>query len=169
MHIEEFFKKIGTSGLVVSCQGNFSYRTGSIHFYITRTNVPWNRLTHTMLHDVEKDGDGWETNHRASTDWMIHAQLYDMFPKVQSILHTHPPYVIAWSNFSNGVLVPGHDNVLVDVVDQITVTEQLYDEIIVKDHGLYVLSDDHEYENMLNRSQEIEHAAEVACISRMLR
>lgn len=169
MHIEEFFKKIGTSGLVVSCQGNFSYRTGSIHFYITRTNVPWNRLTHTMLHDVEKNEKGWETDLRASSDWTIHARLYDMFPKVQSILHTHPPYVIAWSNFSNGVLVSGHDNTLVDVVDEITFTAQPYEEIIVKDHGLYVLSDDHEYENMLDRSHEIEHAAKVSYLSRMLK
>lgn len=169
MSIDEFFKKISNSGLVVASQGNYSYRTELHHFFITRTNVPWDRLSYRSFHEVYKDAADWQTDGRASTDWRLHAGLYDLFPQVESILHTHPPYVIVYSMFHTVLKTSGHKTTYIPIVDEIVVTQESYDAVILRNHGLYVLSNKQEHADLLDRSKEIEHFAQVECLKRMIR
>lgn len=120
-----------------------------------------------MFHDVYKDAESWKTGEKSSSDWKIHAGLYDLFPNVTSILHTHPPYTIVWSMLSNYLELRGHGIEQIPIVDEIVVTNQLFDEVIVRNHGLYVLSNSKDPLDLLDRSLEIESFAKTSVLKRL--
>ena len=81
-------RRMASLGLVVESQGNVSVRDGD-DVWITARGVPYDAMTED---DVVRLEDA-----RASSEWRVHAAIYEARPDVGAIVHTHSPHAIAWT------------------------------------------------------------------------
>lgn len=75
--------------------GNMSIRGGR-GMFITPTSVPPEAMTADQMVDMALDGthDGaW----RPSSEWALHARLYQQRPEIGAVVHAHPLYCVALS------------------------------------------------------------------------
>ena len=75
--------------------GNISIRTGA-GMLLTPTGVPASALRPEMMVSMSLDGD-WGGEWRPSSEWAMHAAIYEAFPTAQAIVHAHPDYCVALS------------------------------------------------------------------------
>ena len=86
------------SGLFTGTSGNMSYlirETGQM--LITPTSVRYEELRADDIVVMTLDGTVVSEGLRPSTEWRMHAVIYEHFPEVQAVFHTHSPYATAFA------------------------------------------------------------------------
>lgn len=94
---------LGSSGLVVLTWGNISQidrESGRI--FIKPSGVDYTLLKPQMICAVNADGS-CEGDLRPSSDLPTHKYLYERFPSVGAIVHTHSVYATAWAQAGRAI------------------------------------------------------------------
>lgn len=80
--------QLAREGLVVGTAGNVSGRTQE-GFVITPSAVPYEQLTAAEVAHLDPAGVQVGGTHRKSSEWRLHAALYQARADVQAVVHTH--------------------------------------------------------------------------------
>lgn len=93
--IIEASRHIGDRGLNSGTSGNISVRVAT-GMLITPTGVAPEKLDPASIVDMTLNGD-WTGNSRPSSEWNMHAAIYQAFPQANAIVHAHPDHCVALS------------------------------------------------------------------------
>lgn len=80
--------RIAAKGLVPATSGNFSLRLPDGSIAITRSGADKGALTTDTIMRVDAAGKSLDER-RPSAETLLHTQLYQHYPKVNAVLHTH--------------------------------------------------------------------------------
>ena len=91
------------TGLVTSSGGNLSRRAGG-HFYITANGRSLREMTEDDIIEVDPQGNviGDSKGLRPSKEVFLHLAVYRARPDINSIIHVHPVYAVAYSAIKEG-------------------------------------------------------------------
>lgn len=64
---------------------------------ITPTSIPYETITPEDMAVLRLDGERLEGAYRPSSEWRMHAAVYEAKPEVGAVLHTHSPYATAFA------------------------------------------------------------------------
>lgn len=70
---------------------------------ITPTSVPYETITPEDMVVLRLDGEILEGKYRPSSEWRMHAAVYEAKPEVGAIIHTHSPYATAFAVNNKGI------------------------------------------------------------------
>jgi L-ribulose-5-phosphate 4-epimerase len=106
----------------------FTWGTGSGRsekgFFIKPSGVPYKKLTKEMLVEIDLTGKIIKGKLNPSVDTMIHAALYQAFPEIGGVVHTHSIYGCAFAQA--GIPIPALGTTGADYfLGEISVTRQL--------------------------------------------
>jgi L-fuculose-phosphate aldolase len=82
------------AGFMPSKSGNISCRLGG-GFLITPAGLPYGKTAPEDLVEVDPGGDVRSGQRRPSSEWQLHAAIYDARPEVEAVVHTHSPKATA--------------------------------------------------------------------------
>ena len=94
-----FYSKLSYDrGLVTAAGGNVSARCGD-YIIMTASGISLRSVDGTGIVICDMDGKVVFQNGglRPSKEWAIHLAIYRLRPKVDSIIHVHPPYTISYT------------------------------------------------------------------------
>lgn len=95
-------RALDAAGLVPNKSGNLSCRSRG-GFIVTPAGVPYRDLSPGLLVEVGP-GDGDEGRHSlASSEWRMHAAVYERRPELAAIVHTHSPCATALACAGRGI------------------------------------------------------------------
>lgn len=95
--IAEFGKRMFQRGYVAANDGNISVRTGDRRMIITPTGVSKGYMVPAEMAILDFDGCLVDGPKRASSEWKMHATIFEGRPDVNAIVHAHPPYATGFS------------------------------------------------------------------------
>ncbi len=81
--------------------GNASARTGEDFFVITAAGACKGRLRDGDFVQLDTSGRKIWGDKKASSEWRLHAALYEAFPEIRAVLHTHPVNLQALERATN--------------------------------------------------------------------
>jgi len=84
-------RELSTLGWTPATSSNFSRRLDDRHAAITVSGRDKGRLTEADIMVVDFDGQPVATAERPSAETLLHTQLYQRFPEIGCVLHTHSP------------------------------------------------------------------------------
>jgi len=64
---------------------------------ITPTSVAYETITPEDMVVLRLDGEVLEGKYRPSSEWRMHAAVYEAKPEVSALIHTHSPYATAFA------------------------------------------------------------------------
>ena len=82
-------RELAAAGWTPATSSNFSRRLDEGHAAITVSGRDKGRLTEDDIMVVDFDGNAVGSNHRPSAETLLHTQLYQRFPDIGCVLHTH--------------------------------------------------------------------------------
>jgi methylthioribulose-1-phosphate dehydratase len=94
-----------SKGWVPATSGNFSARVNSEHFAITVSGRHKGELTEQDVMTVDRVGCPVATDKRPSAETLLHTALYNRYPQVGAVLHTHSVKATLLSRLNKGELV----------------------------------------------------------------
>lgn len=84
--------------LFAGTSGNLSvYDKAQNIMVITPTSVAYETITPEDMVVMRPDGEVLEGRYRPSSEWRMHAAVYEAKPEVGAIIHTHSPYATAFA------------------------------------------------------------------------
>ena len=84
--------------LFAGTSGNLSvYDRDQGLMVITPTSVAYEGITPEDMVVLRLDGEVLEGKYRPSSEWRMHAAVYEAKPEVSAIIHTHSPYATAFA------------------------------------------------------------------------
>lgn len=84
--------------MFAATSGNLSiYDRETGRMYITPGSYPYEIMTVDDVMVIDLDGNILEGPHRPSSEWRMHAAIYQNDPTVNAIVHTHSPYATAFA------------------------------------------------------------------------
>lgn len=90
--------------LFAGTSGNLSvYDKDQNVMVITPTSIPYETITPEDMVVLRLDGEILEGTHRPSSEWRMHAAVYEAKPEVGAIIHTHSPYATAFAVNNKGI------------------------------------------------------------------
>lgn len=72
-------------------------------FVIKPSGVDYDKLTPESMVVVNLDGEVVEGNYRPSSDTPTHAVLYNRFPEIGGVVHTHSSWATGWAQAGRGI------------------------------------------------------------------
>lgn len=85
-------------GLFTGTNGNLScYLRDEAVMLITPSGVRYDQLQPEQIVRLTLDGAVLDGTDRPSSEWRMHAAVYQAFPSLGAILHTHSPYATAFA------------------------------------------------------------------------
>lgn len=72
-------------------------------FVIKPSGVDYDKLTPESMVVVNLDGEVVEGNYRPSSDTPTHAVLYNRFPEIGGVVHTHSSWATSWAQAGRGI------------------------------------------------------------------
>lgn len=90
----ETCRRLSGLGMMPASDGNCSIRIDDTTMLITPTGVRKEQLKPRDL--VQVDIQGEEVSSRVSTEWRMHAQIYQRYHEIRALVHAHPAYLTAW-------------------------------------------------------------------------
>lgn len=84
-------KVFQNSGLTVSSGGNLSVRIAPDRFVITPSGMDYDILTVDDLVEMDFQGNCYDAKRRPSSEWQMHAKVYERHEDAKAVLHTHSP------------------------------------------------------------------------------
>jgi L-ribulose-5-phosphate 4-epimerase len=104
-------------------------------FVIKPSGVPYEDLKPEMMVVLDLQGKEIEGNLKPSSDMATHMYLYNQFPKIGGVVHTHSPMATAWAQANMGI--PGYGTTHADYFyGEIPCTRALTKEEIAGDYEL---------------------------------
>ncbi|RDZ28108.1 methylthioribulose 1-phosphate dehydratase [Lysobacter silvisoli] len=82
-------RELSARGWTPATSSNFSRRIDAQHAAITVSGRDKGRLTEADIMVVDLKGEPVATHHRPSAETLLHTQLYQRYPEVGCVLHTH--------------------------------------------------------------------------------
>lgn len=64
---------------------------------ITPSSVPYSSMKAEELVLMRLDGEILEGDKRPSSEWKMHAVIYESMPQVEAVIHTHSPYATSFA------------------------------------------------------------------------
>lgn len=91
-------RKAYGEALFAGTSGNLSiYDRGEGLMLITPSSVPYETMAEEDMVLMKLDGEVVEGTNRPSSEWRMHAVVYQNKEEVSSILHTHSPYATSFA------------------------------------------------------------------------
>ena len=87
--------KLDRLGLNQGAAGNLSLRLESQTMLITPSGVAPDKLVVADLVSVDFDGCFDPAQRRPSSEWCLHARVYQARPDLKALVHTHSPFATA--------------------------------------------------------------------------
>ncbi len=85
-------------GLFAGTSGNLSaYNREEDYLVITPSSIPYEGMTAEDMMVLRPDGTVLEGKHRPSSEWRMHAAIYQQRPDLGAIVHTHSPYATSYA------------------------------------------------------------------------
>jgi len=101
--IVEVSQALGSAGLMPNKSGNVSCRSAA-GFLITPSGVPYADMTAAQIVELPLPArDEPSTGPRPSSEWRMHAAIYEARPTVTAIVHTHSPRATALTCAGRGI------------------------------------------------------------------
>ena len=105
MHVEQMKQRVlkvakdcYESRLMVWSSGNVSeYDSEAGVMAITPSGLLYDNLTQDDIVLIRLDGSIVEGKHKPSSEWKMHSEIYASLPEVHGIVHTHSPFLTAFS------------------------------------------------------------------------
>ena len=105
MDIATICKEITERSLQAFQAGLFSGTSGNMSVYlrekgimlITPTSVRYETMQPADIVEMKLDGTILEEGKRPSSEWKMHTAIYDHYPEVSAVFHTHSPYATAFA------------------------------------------------------------------------
>ena len=94
--INVIIKRIYRSGMTTTSGGNISIRDENGDIWITPSGVDKGNLTTGDIMRVKNDGTVIGP-HKPSSEYPFHRAIYEARPELTSIIHAHPPALVAFS------------------------------------------------------------------------
>ena len=86
------------NGLVVHTWGNVSGKDPDSGFFVIKpSGVSYKKMTADDMVVLDEKGKVIEGKHKPSTDAPTHMVLYNSFPEIGGIVHTHSTYATSWA------------------------------------------------------------------------
>ncbi len=85
---------MAAKGFATGSSGNVSLRVDD-HFLITASGVPYETLGTNQIVEIDCNGTKYSGTGDASSEWRMHAEIYQMRQDIQAIVHTHSPFATA--------------------------------------------------------------------------
>ncbi|NMF82355.1 methylthioribulose 1-phosphate dehydratase [Nodosilinea sp. P-1105] len=90
---------LSSQGWAPATSGNYSARLADNQVAITRSGRPKGRLTTDDIMVVDGAGQPLTPGQRSSAETQLHTRLYQQFPAVGAVLHTHSVECVALSRW----------------------------------------------------------------------
>jgi L-fuculose-phosphate aldolase len=101
--IVEVSQALGLAGLMPNKSGNVSCRSAA-GFLITPSGVPYADMTAAQIVELPLPArEEPSTGPRPSSEWRMHAAIYEAQPTVTAIVHTHSPRATALTCAGRGI------------------------------------------------------------------
>ena len=84
-------------GLFSGTSGNMSCRIAPDEMLITPTSVRYDVLRARDIVRMKLDGTVLEGKLQPSSEWRMHAAVYEAYSEVNAVFHTHSPYATAFA------------------------------------------------------------------------
>lgn len=94
--ISSYCRKLKKLGFLAGFSGNLSARTGKNSFLITPSATDKGEIKPEDILEMNLDGSIMGRG-LPSSEWKMHAFLYRKYQSVQSVIHTHPPFISVFS------------------------------------------------------------------------
>ena len=94
--IKVIIDRIYRSGMTTTSGGNISIRDKNGDIWITPSGVDKGSLTVKDIMQVKRDGTILG-QHKPSSELPFHKAIYNERPEITSIIHAHPPALVAFS------------------------------------------------------------------------
>lgn len=88
-------KRLEKKGLIVAAEGNMSVRLGGHGFLVTPAGRCKGELKVQDL--LEVDSQGRCSLGKATSEWPLHREIYQLRPDITAICHAHPPWATAFA------------------------------------------------------------------------
>lgn len=180
--IVEFGKRLYCRGLIAAGDGNLSVRISDEQIMITPSAKSKGHLSINDLVIIDKDGHRVAGDNLPSSEWRMHARLYEKRSDIAACIHAHPPYATAFSLCG----IPLDEKVLPETVlliGEIPLTEYAapgtadvgysldpyiegHQAFLLKNHGVTTVGKD--LEQAYQRMEAVEHLARVLFLARQL-
>ena len=85
---------LAATGLSPQMSGNASARNGGT-ILITPSGIPYTELSPDDISEIGLDGQVLAGPHAPSSEWQMHAAIYDAFPDAGGIVHAHSGFATA--------------------------------------------------------------------------
>ena len=103
--LEELKEKVYLANMELPKRGLVTYTWGNVSgvdrerglFVIKPSGVEYDELKPSDMVGMDLKGNKIEGDMNPSSDTKTHMVLYNAFPKVGGIVHTHSPYAVAWA------------------------------------------------------------------------
>lgn len=97
-HVQETALKSYTTGLVAGTSGNVSaYDRESGIMAITPSNLDYKIMTPNDVVLMKLNGEIVAGELKPSSEWRMHAKVYEELPSVMAIIHTHSPFATSFA------------------------------------------------------------------------
>lgn len=91
-------------GLFSGTSGNLSCRvSGKDQMFITPSGLRYETMRAEDIMHVDFDGRILSGMHVPSSEWRMHAVIYERFPEVNAVFHTHSPYATAFATLRRSI------------------------------------------------------------------
>ncbi|MDE0055725.1 MAG: class II aldolase/adducin family protein [Gammaproteobacteria bacterium] len=90
----EHYRLVAERGLNELSSGNLSVRFGDDRMLISPTGAAAESITTDSIVNISLDGD-WEGGRKPSSEWRMHAAIYERHAEAQAVVHTHSDYCVA--------------------------------------------------------------------------
>lgn len=182
--IVELGRRMWLKGLVAANDGNLSARLPDGNILCTPTAVSKGTMTPQLLCVLSPDG---EVLHRGSgagpsSELPMHLRVYQVNPKVQAVVHAHPPYATAFAIRGEGLtkhfmpetavllgtvpLAPYATPSTSEVPDSVEPLVLRHRACLLEHHG--ALTWDVDLESAYLNMERVEHVARILAITRQL-
>ena len=109
--LEELKKKVYDANMLLPAYHLVTFTWGNVSaidresglFVIKPSGVDYEKLTPEDMVVVDLEGNVVEGKYRPSSDTPTHRILYQRFPKIGGIVHTHSPFATSWAQAGRGI------------------------------------------------------------------
>jgi len=173
--IIEVCKLMNSKGFICATDGNVSVKVGKDRYLITPSGINKAFMKASDLITIDRNAKVITGNKKLkpSTEWRMHLKAYDLRPDIEAVIHSHPPYTVAYT--IAGVELP--TKILPEMVltmGAVPVTEYSvptspdnakiiekhivnFDALVLKRHGVLTVGKD--IYSAYNKLEKLEHAA----------
>lgn len=175
-------RRLYGQGLIAGSEGNVSLRLGSARVLITPRGVSKGELVLDDLVEVSLSGDHLRGGRRASTEAVVHLEIYSRREDVEGIVHAHPPTATGFATagltvpddalpevtFGLGpvILVPYARPGTYELARRVGEAAVAHDVLLLANHGAVTAGASLAVAHQ--RMESLEHAARIVFVARLL-